>query len=116
MATASSLAWEDRCGGDDRLGQAIELTHPQRAVTSSPTLPETGAASCSPLQRQFDRAWRLNLKPAREQALTSAGAVNVEPHLSPDGNRIAWVSTAGTDHFNLSMADIGADGLSNAHR
>ncbi|HEX8841721.1 MAG TPA: CehA/McbA family metallohydrolase, partial [Sphingomicrobium sp.] len=51
----------------------------------------------------------------REQRLTSGGAVNVEPRLSPDGKRIAWVSTQGTGHFNLLIAGIGAEGLSNAH-
>ena len=43
----------------------------------------------------------------REQQLTSGEAVNVEPRLSPDGKRIAWVSTQGTGHFNLFIADIG---------
>ena len=47
-------------------------------------------------------------------ALTSGGAVNVEPRLSPDGKRIAWVSTQGTGHFNLFIADIGPGGLRNA--
>ena len=51
---------------------------------------------------------------AARSALTRGGAVNVEPRLSPDGKRIAWVSTQGTGHFNLFVADIGADGLRNA--
>jgi len=29
----------------------------------------------------------------------------------PNGKRIAWVSTEGTGHFNLFVADIGPDGL-----
>ena len=58
--------------------------------------------------------WRLDLSSGREQALTSAGAVNVEPRLSPDGSRLAWVSTEGTGHFNLFVADIDASGLHNA--
>src|SRR2546428_1428176 len=37
-------------------------------------------------------------------ALTSGGAVNVEPRWSPDGTRLAWVSTAGTGHFLLHKA------------
>src|SRR5438067_1431300 len=38
------------------------------------------------------------------KALTSGGAVNVEPRWSPDGTRLAWVSTAGTGHFLLHAA------------
>ena len=33
--------------------------------------------------------------PVSEQALTAGGAVNVEPRISPDGRRLAWVSTTG---------------------
>ena len=43
-----------------------------------------------------------------------SAAVNVEPRLSPDGKRIAWVSTQGTGHFNLFIAKIAADGLHDA--
>jgi TolB protein len=39
-------------------------------------------------------------------ALTSGGAVNVEPRWSPDGTRLAFVSTAGTGHFLLHVADV----------
>jgi TolB protein len=38
--------------------------------------------------------------------LTTAGAVNVEPRWSPDGDRLAFVSTAGTGHFLLHVAEI----------
>ena len=58
-------------------------------------------------------AW-LDLASGREQELTSGGAVNVEPRISPDGRRLAWVSTQGTGHFNLFIADIGPRGLSGA--
>ena len=58
--------------------------------------------------------WRRDLQSGREQQLTSGNAVNVEPRLSPDGKRIVWVSTKGTGHFNLFIADIGPDGLRNA--
>src|SRR5206468_6758840 len=58
--------------------------------------------------------WRLDITNGREQALTTGGAVNVEPRLSPDGKRIAWVSTRGTGHFNLFVAEIGPDGLHNS--
>ena len=59
--------------------------------------------------------WRLDLASGKSQALTQGGAVNVEPRLSPDGKRIAWVSTEGTGHFNLFIADIDGNGLHSAH-
>ena len=55
--------------------------------------------------------WQLDLKSGREVALTHGGAVNVEPRYAPDGKRIAYVSTAGTGHFNLFVAGISADAL-----
>ena len=39
-------------------------------------------------------------------ALTHNGAVNVEPRWSPDGRRLAWVSTAGTGHFHVFVGDV----------
>src|SRR3989454_458428 len=39
-------------------------------------------------------------------ALPSGGAVKVEPRWSPDGMRLAWVSTAGTGHFLLHTAQV----------
>ncbi len=104
--------WRQAIGSDE----AIELTHPQRAYDYQPDVARDGGSVVfSRYNGNSIELWRLNLQTGREQALTSAGAVNVEPRLSPDGKRIAWVSTAGTGHFNLFIADIGAGGLSNAH-
>jgi len=47
----------------------------------------------------------------RVTPLTSNGAVNVEPRWSPDGKRIAWVSTAGTGHFHVFVGDYTSQGL-----
>jgi hypothetical protein len=104
--------WRQAIGSDE----ATELTHPARAYDYQPDVAPDGSSVV------FDRyngngieLWRLDLATGREQQLTSGGAVNVEPHLSPDGRRIAWVSTEGTGHFNLFVADPGADGLRNTH-
>ncbi|HSG66384.1 MAG TPA: hypothetical protein VLD39_15350, partial [Gammaproteobacteria bacterium] len=51
------------------------------------------------------------LPDGRERPLTTGGAVNVEPRLSPDGRRLAWVSTAGSGRFNLYVATLGNAGL-----
>jgi Tol biopolymer transport system component len=55
--------------------------------------------------------WQLDLKTGREARLTSGGAVNVEPRYAPDGKRLAFVSTSGSGHFNLFVADVNDDRL-----
>jgi TolB protein len=97
-------------------GEAVELTHPRGAYDYQPDVAPDGKTVV------FDRyngagieLWRLDLASGREQPLTSGGAVNVEPRLSPDGTRIAWVSTQGTGHFNLFIAGVAPAGLTNPH-
>jgi hypothetical protein len=48
----------------------------------------------------------LDLASRAVRALTTGGAVNVEPRWSPDGERLAFVSTAETGHFLLRVAEI----------
>jgi Tol biopolymer transport system component len=55
--------------------------------------------------------WRLDLASRGTQQLTQTRAVQIQPRHSPDGGRIAFVSTAGTGHFNLYVADITPSGL-----
>ena len=103
--------WQQAIGSDE----AIELTHATGAYDYQPDVAPDGLSVV--FSRNMGDAlelWRLDLKSGREMPLTSGGAVNVEPRLSPDGKRIAWVSTNGTGHFNLFIADIGPDGLRNA--
>ncbi len=108
---AGSL-WRQRLGS----GTAIELTHPRRAYDYQPDVARDGR---SVVFVRYDgdaiELWRLDLASGREQALTRTAAVNVEPRLSPDGRQLAWVSTEGSGHFNLFVADIDASGLHNAH-
>ncbi|HEY2662111.1 MAG TPA: CehA/McbA family metallohydrolase [Caulobacteraceae bacterium] len=103
---AGSL-WRQAIGTD----KAVELTHAVGAYDYQPDVAPDGR---SLVFSRYDGAaielWRLDLESGREQKLTSAGAVNVEPRLSPQGKRLAWVSTEGTGHFNLFVADVGADG------
>ncbi|MBL8551345.1 MAG: CehA/McbA family metallohydrolase [Hyphomonadaceae bacterium] len=116
---AGSL-WRQRIGADE----AIELTHPRGAYDYQPDVARDGR---SVVFTRYDGAamelWRLDLRSGREQKLTTGGAVNVEPRLSPDGARIVWVSTQGSGtqgagtqgigRFNLFIAEIGPRGLSN---
>lgn len=96
---------------------AVELTHPAGAYDYQPDVARDGRSA---VFTRYDgdamELWRLDLASGREQALTSRGAVNLEPRLSPDGKKIVWVSTQGTGHFNLFVADVGADGLAKVRR
>jgi hypothetical protein len=108
---AGSL-WRQATGSDE----AVELTHPRAAYDYQPDVaPDGGSVVFSRYDGNGIELWRLDLRTGRELPLTSGKAVNVEPRLSPDGKRIAWVSTKGTGHFNLFIADIATDGLHNLH-
>jgi Tol biopolymer transport system component len=103
--------WRQTIGFDE----AVELTHPIEAYDYQPDVsPDGRSVVFSRYNGAGLELWRLDLGTGGEQRLTSGDAVNVEPRLSPDGKRIAWVSTQGTGHFNLFIADIGPDGLRNA--
>lgn len=108
---AGSL-WRQEIGSDE----AAEFTHPLRSYDYQPDVARDGG---SVVFSRYDgnsiELWLLDLRTGSEKALTSGGAVNIEPRLSPDGKRIAWVSTTGSGHFNLFIADIGLNGLANAH-
>jgi TolB protein len=108
---AGSL-WRQAIGSEE----AVELTHPRAAYDHQPDVASDGKSVVfNRYNGDAIELWRLDLRNGREQQLTSAHAVNVEPRLSPDGKRLAWVSTKGTGHFNLFIADVAGDGLQNAH-
>ncbi|MFC5576595.1 CehA/McbA family metallohydrolase [Lysobacter niabensis] len=107
---AGSL-WRQRIDGDE----AVELTHAKGGYDYQPDVARDGR---SVVFTRYDgnamELWRLDLASGVARPLTSDGAVNVEPRLSPDGKQLAWVSTQGTGHFNLFIADIDTNGLHNA--
>ena len=109
---AGSL-WRQALDSED----ATELTH---AIGAYDYQPDVASDGRSVVFVRYDgitlELWRLDLASGREQALTSGGAVNVEPRLSPNGHKLAWVSTEGSGHFNLYLADIDASGLHGTHR
>jgi hypothetical protein len=57
--------------------------------------------------------WRLEVATGRPQPLTQGGAVNLEPRFSPDARQLVFVSTQGSGHFNLYIADVNEQGLAN---
>ncbi|MBK5280227.1 MAG: CehA/McbA family metallohydrolase [Bacteroidia bacterium] len=54
----------------------------------------------------------LEVKSGETKSLTVNKAVNLEPRWSPDGNKLAFVSTANTGHFLLYIANVETDKLS----
>lgn len=60
--------------------------------------------------------WSFNTQERRSRQLTSAGAVNLEPRFSPDGKRIAFVSTFKTGHFHIFVGEFAQGELSNVQQ
>ena len=48
----------------------------------------------------------LDLETGRTSVLLRTGAVNLEPRFSPDGARLAWVSTSHEGRFHVFVADF----------
>ena len=102
--------WRQRIGEPN----AFEITHAEGAYDYQPDVAPDGQSVV--FTRYDGRAfelWRHDLKSAAEHALTANGGVNLEPRISPDGRQLVFVSTAGTGHFNLKIADLTPGGLSN---
>jgi TolB protein len=96
--------------------EATELTHADAAYDYQPDVDRAGDRVV--FSRYDGRAielWLLDLRTGEEHALTRDGAVNVEARFSPDGRRLAWVSTRRNGRFDLFVAGIEADRLVDAH-
>jgi dipeptidyl aminopeptidase/acylaminoacyl peptidase len=94
---------------------ATELTHATGAYDYQPDVASDGRRVV--FTRYDGKAlelWELDLTNGRERALTQNGAVNVEPRVSPDGRRLAWVSTQREGMFAIFVAELGQAGLANA--
>jgi Tol biopolymer transport system component len=60
--------------------------------------------------------WALDLQTKEAHALTTTGAVNLEPRVSPDGKKIVFVSTQYNRRFHIFTADFSGGRLSNIQR
>ena len=108
---AGSL-WRQRIDSDT----ATELTDAKGAYDYQPDVARDGrSAVFVRYDGQTLQLWRIDFESGRQSALTAGQAVNVEPRLSPDGQRLAWVSSEGSGHFKLFVAGIDAAGLHDAH-
>jgi hypothetical protein len=93
---------------------SYEVTHPATAYDHQPDVsPDGQFVVFARYDGKGFELWRHDFASGAEHALTANGGVNLEPRISPDGRRIAFVSTGGTGHFNLKIADLAAAGLSN---
>jgi hypothetical protein len=100
--------WRQRIGSTE----ATELTHADGAYDYQPDVsPDGSSVVFSRYDGRAIELWRLDLASGTTRALTTNAGVNVEPRISPDGRRIVFVSTAGTGHFDLRIADLGPAGL-----
>jgi TolB protein len=60
--------------------------------------------------------WVLDLANGKQRPLLMNGAVNVEPRFSPDGRRIAFVSTLYNGRFHIFTADFNDGALEHVER
>ena len=103
--------WRQGIGSEE----AVELTHAAGAYDYQPDVSADGRTVVfSRYDGSSLELWRLDSRKRARAALTSDGAVNVEPRLSPDGRRLAWVSTRRNGQFDIHVADLGPAGLANA--
>ena len=107
--TMAGSLWRQALGSDN----ATELTH----GPGYDLQPDCSSDGRSIVFVRYDKdameLWRLDIGTGRLQALTQGGAVNLEPRFSPDGRQLAFVSTQGSGHFNLFVADVSEQGLAN---
>jgi TolB protein len=54
--------------------------------------------------------WSLDTRDGQTRKMTTGGAVNLEPRFSPDGKRVAFVSTSYKGHFHIFVGRF-EDGL-----
>jgi hypothetical protein len=102
--------WLQKIGRD----RAAEITTPTAAYDHQPDVaPDGNSVVFTRYDGRGFELWRHEFETGVEQALTANGGVNLEPRISPDGRKVVFVSTAGTGHFNLKIADLTAAGLSN---
>ena len=102
--------WRQKVGASD----AHEITHPTAAYDHQPDVAPDGS---SVVFARYDgkgfELWRHVFQGGSEHALTANGGVNLEPRISPSGRQVVFVSTGGAGHFNLKIADLSPEGLSN---
>ena len=60
--------------------------------------------------------WSLNTRDGQTRKMTSSGAVSLEPRFSPDGKRLAFVSTSYKGHFHIFVGRFEGGSLSDVRQ
>jgi Tol biopolymer transport system component len=98
---AGSL-WRQRIGED----VATEITHGAGYDYQADFTPDGKRLVFARYDGKGVELRELDLASKHEIALTQGGDVNLEPRVSPDGQWLAFVSTAGSGHFELKLAAL----------
>ena len=67
-------------------------------------------------RRDAMELWVLDLERKESHPITFGGAVNIEPRFSPDGKRLAFVSTSYNQRFHIFVADFNGGDLARVQR
>lgn len=106
---AGSL-WRQRIGEDI----ASEITHGAGYDYQADFTPDGKRLVFARYDGKGVELRELDLASKRETALTQGSDVNLEPRVSPDGHWLAYVSTAGSGHFELKLASLAPGKLGRA--
>ena len=102
--------WRQRIGS----GESFEITYADGVYDYQPDVaPDGNSIVFSRYDGKAIELARLDVASGEIRALTANGGVNLEARISPDGRQLVFVSTGGTGHFNLKVADLSPTGLSN---
>jgi Tol biopolymer transport system component len=111
---AGSL-WRQKIGAGAAAGAAQQLT--AASYDYQPDWSPDGRwVIYSSYRNDAMELWILELASGSAKPLLANGAVNVEPRFSPDGKRIAFVSTLYNKRFHIFTADIDEGKLKNVER
>jgi TolB protein len=111
---AGSL-WRQKIGAGAAAGAAQQLT--AASYDYQPDWSPDGRwVIYSSYRNDAMELWILDLGTGTAKPLLANGAVNVEPRFSPDGKRIAFVSTLYNKRFHIFTADINDGKLARVER
>jgi Tol biopolymer transport system component len=104
--------WRQRPGSDE----AIQLTDGPGYDYQPDASADGRWAVYSSYRNDGLELWALELATGRSRPLLANGAVTVEPRFSPDGRRLAFVSTSFEGRWHVFVADFADGAVTNVSR